>query len=462
MHDRPPGQRGRPLSTDTDPHGRLLARTRLRLAVVILALVSALVIAIGAVTAFTAIRALDDDVDRALTSATDAFLARGDALIPTPPAGGGGESSDGSDEPTERPPASSDTFFLVLDASGAVVSNPSGIPLDGLPDAAAVTSASASGRDLRTVEAGGIAVRLLTEPVVHDGATTGYVQVGYVLTLHDRQSRTLVLTVVLVCGLGLLGAAFVTVVVVNRALVPIRAAFETERRFVADASHEIRTPAAIIRASAEVLDREGLVTEAGRPLVADVVSEADRLGRLVDDLLALDASDRGALSLDRRVVDLRVLARDTTTRARPLAAERGVTLAGPDEGSPIAVDVDPDRLVQSLLVLLDNAMRHSPAGGSVTVAAERAGGHAVLSVADEGPGIPRDARERVFEPFARLPGVAGAKGSGSGLGLAIARRIVELHGGTLAVDDAPGGGARFILALPAARGASSAGVRPGD
>jgi len=434
--------------------------------VVILALVSALVIAIGAVTAFTAIRALDDDVDRALTTATDAFLARGDALIPapTPPAGGGGESSDGGDEPTERPPASSDTFYLVLDASGSVVSNPSSVPLTGLPDSAAVASASASGRDLRTIEAGGIAVRLLTVPVVHDGATTGYVQVGYVLTLHDRQSQTLVWTVFLVCGLGLLGAAFVTVVVVNRALVPIRAAFETERRFVADASHEIRTPAAIIRASAEVLDREGLVMEGGRPLVADVVSEADRLGRLVDDLLALDASDRGALSLDRRVVDLRALAGDTTTRARPLAAERGVTLAGPDEGPPIAVDVDPDRLVQSLLVLLDNAMRHSPSGGTVTVATERGGGHAVLSVADEGPGIPRDARERVFEPFARLPGAAGSKGSGSGLGLAIARRIVELHGGTLAVDDAPGGGARFILALPAARGGGSAGagVRPSD
>jgi signal transduction histidine kinase len=111
---------------------------------------------------------------------------------------------------------------------------------------------------------------------------------------------------------------------------------------------------------------------------------------------------------------------------------------------------------------LDNAMRHSPAGGSVTVAAERTGGHAVLSVADEGPGIPRDARERVFEPFARLPGAASAKGSGSGLGLAIARRIVELHGGTLTVDDSPGGGARFVLALPAARGGAAPAVGATD
>ncbi|MEI8332963.1 MAG: HAMP domain-containing sensor histidine kinase [Chloroflexota bacterium] len=452
------------MSARTDPHARLLARTRLRLAVVILALVSALVIAIGAVTAFTAIRALDDDVDRALTAATDAFLARGDAsaVAAGAPASGAqasgadGESSESGDEPSERPPASSDTFFLVLDTSGTVVSNPSLVPLDGLPDAAAVASASGSGRDLRTVDAGGISVRLLTVPIVNDGAPSGHVQAGYVLTLHDRQSQTLVWTVVIVCGLGLLGAALVTVVVVNRALVPIRAAFDTERRFVADASHEIRTPAAIIRASAEVLEREGLVTEAGRPLVADVVSEADRLGRLVDDLLALDASDRGALSLDRRPVDLRAIARDTTTRAGPLAAERDVTFVGPGDGPPVNADADPDRLIQSLVVLLDNAMRHSPAGGTVTVAVERAGGHAVLSVADEGPGIPRDARERVFEPFARLPGAAGAKGSGSGLGLAIARRIVELHGGTLTADDAPGGGARFVIALPPARGGAVA------
>ncbi len=344
----------------------------------------------------------------------------------------------------------------MLAPDGTLVANPARVPLGGLPDADAVTAAAVSGSDLRTVDAGGARVRLLTVPVTHEGAVVGYVQSGYVLTLQDRQIQTIVLTVVIVGLLGLLGAAVVTVVVVGRALVPIRAAFDTERRFIADASHEIRTPAAIIRASAEVLEREDLVKEGGRPLVADMVAETDRLGRLVDDLLALDASDRGTLVLDRRPTDLRALVAETAARARPLAAERGVAVAGPTAGAPAVADVDPDRLIQVLLVLIDNATRHAPAGTPVTVDVVRAGSTVEITVDDRGPGVPSGAREAIFEPFARLPGESRARGSGSGLGLAIARRIVEMHGGSIGVADAPGGGARFAIALPLARGQGTA------
>jgi len=108
---------------------------------------------------------------------------------------------------------------------------------------------------------------------------------------------------------------------------------------------------------------------------------------------------------------------------------------------------DPDRIVQLLLVLVDNAFRVSPPGGHVAVTVARAGRRAQIAVSDEGPGVPADQRERIFEPFARLP-KSRRESRGSGLGLAIARRIAELHGGTLTVDDAPGGGARFVLDLP--------------
>ena len=159
-----------------------------------------------------------------------------------------------------------------------------------------------------------------------------------------------------------------TLFVTGRALVPIRAAIATERRFVADASHEIRTPAAIIRASAEVLEREGLVADDGRSLVADIVAESDRLGGLVDDLLALAASERGSMVIERRPVDLAEIARDTVRRAGPLAAEHGVELIGPaEDAAALPVVGDRDRLVQLLLVLVDNAFGHSPPGGRVTV-----------------------------------------------------------------------------------------------
>ena len=442
---RPAAGRG---SSPGDPHARLLSRTRRRLAAVVLLLVGALVVAMGTATAITAIRVLDGEVDRALQASSAAAVGRFDGA--PPPSSGG----DGGDESSERPPAESDTFHLYLDAAGSLVANPGRVPLASLPDADAVAAARADGSDLRTVRSGGADVRLLTVAVAHDGALAGYVQSGFVLTLLDRQLATIILTIIVVGLLGLLGAAVVTVVVVDRALVPIRAAFDTERRFIADASHEIRTPAAIIRASAEVLEREGLVTASGRPLVADVVAEADRLGRLVDDLLALDASDRGSLSLQRRLVDLRELVAETSARVGPLATERGVAVTGPGPGPAVTVDADPDRIVQALIVLLDNATRHTPPGGAIVVSVVRSGGHAEVRVDDPGSGVPLADRGTIFEPFARLPGPGGRRGSGSGLGLAIARRIADLHGGSLVVGDAPTGGARFVLSLPVARGRS--------
>ena len=450
---------GRPARPTADPHARLLARTRRRLAALVLALVGALVLAIGVATALTAIRVIDAEADRALQASSAAFVARLDGSVGTGAGGSGGsedEGSGGDAEQDERPPAESDTFHLVLGPEGSLIANPARVPLGPLPDTDAVAAAAAAGTDLRTVDASGARVRLLTVPVTHDGGVVGYVQSGYVLTLQDRQIQTIVFTIVIVGFLGLLGAAVVTVVVVGRALAPIRAAFDAERRFIADASHEIRTPAAIIRASAEVLEREDLVRDGGRPLVAEVVAETDRLGRLVDDLLALDASDRGTLQLDRRPTDLRVLVAETVARSRPLAAERGVAVDGPSPGTPAIVDVDTDRLIQVLLVLIDNATRHAPPGSAVTVEVTRTGSAAEIRVDDRGPGVPPASREAIFEPFARLPGASGDRGAGSGLGLAIARRIVERHGGTIGVGDAPGGGARFVIALPLARGQAAA------
>ena len=441
------------------PADRLLASTRQRLAIVTLVLIGALVLAIGAATAFVATGALDQDVDHALEQAATAESQRLAGELPAT----GGDAND------ERPPEASDTFFLILDPAGSVVSNPSGVPRQGLPDEEAVAAARAAGRDLRTVDDGTVPIRLLTLPIGPASSPVGWLQTGFVLTLHDRQTGSLILAVTLVGLVGLAGAALVTLFVTGRALVPIRAAIATERRFVADASHEIRTPAAIIRASAEVLEREGLVSEDGHALVADIVAESDRLGGLVDDLLALAASERGTLAIERRHIDLAAVARDTVRRAGPLAAERGIDLVGPaDGGTRLPVVGDPDRLVQLLLVLVDNASRHSPPGGRVTVTAGEDGRRvASVYVDDQGPGVPTGAREAIFEPFARLPGSRSAADAGSGLGLAIARRIAELHGGTLIATDAPGGGARFVQSLPSGRaagpatGAASTGIRHG-
>ena len=429
----------------TDSTSRLIARTRRRLFLVTFGLVALLVIGIGAAAAIVTLQALDADVDRALATSVDA-AAR--ALHDGLPSGRGG-----SDDTDDAVLAASDTFLLILDANGAVVANPSRVPLVGLPDEAAVKAASVNGRDLRTVEAAGVDVRLLTVPIQTEsggGPTVGYVQGGFILVLHDQQSRSILAAILLVAVVGLIGAAIVTLIVTGWALVPIRRSFEAQRRFVADASHELRTPAALIRANADVMEREGLAADEGKPLVADIITEADRLARLVGDLLQLATTESTGLIIERRPVDLGVIASDTIREAEALAAERTVTLVGevaPD-GSAI-VSGDRDRLVQLVLILLDNAFDHSPSGGIVTVGLRRLDRMVELAVADEGPGIPLTERERVFEPFMRLSGVRRDNSSGTGLGLAIARRIVSAHGGSIRIDDGPAGGARFIVEIPA-------------
>jgi signal transduction histidine kinase len=303
------------------------------------------------------------------------------------------------------------------------------------------------------VDAGGTEVRLLTVSVTPEeqGSPIGFVQGGLVLVLHDQQSQGIVVAIVLVAAVGLIGAAFVTLIVTGGAFAPIRRSFEAQRRFVADASHELRTPAALIRANAEVMEREGLMADEGKPLVADIITEADRLSRLVGELLQLAASETSASAVELRPVDLGVIAADTVRQATALATSRQADLVmGTPAPTPAIVNGDRDRLVQLLLILLDNALDHSPSGGTVTVEVQWNGRNVELIVADQGPGIAESERERVFEPFTRLPGVRRDRSGGTGLGLAIARRIATAHRGTIRITDAPGGGAAVVVTIPAA------------
>lgn len=429
-------------SRRSDPAARLLLSTGRRLYATSLTLVALLVIGIGVTTSVAALGALDSEVDHALRATAQAAVVRLDGELPAPT---------DTNESDEVAPGSSDTFLLYLDRQGRVVSDPSRVTLPGLPVLAALSTASGPDGDLRTVDLGGLSIRLLTLPIGSPTAPQGFLQAGFVLTLHDAQSMSLVLAIAGVGVVGLLGAAFVTLVVTRRALDPIRRTFAAQLRFVADASHELRTPAAIIRATAEVLERESLVGTDGVPLVQDIVAESDRLGRLVGDLLMLSTSGAADLTLDRHPEDLAELVRDAVRRVEPLAGEKRVDVVV-DATGPTTVDVDHDRLIQLVLILVDNAIDHTPAGTPVEVAVRRRGGSAVLSVTDRGPGIPVEDRDRVFEPFARLEATARGRRGGAGLGLAIARRIAVAHGGKVVATAGPTGGARFEVTLPLVHG----------
>jgi two-component system OmpR family sensor kinase len=242
--------------------------------------------------------------------------------------------------------------------------------------------------------------------------------------------------------------------VVNDLLGRLEASFGQQRRFMADASHELRTPTAIVRAEADVtLAQEHRSEEEYRAAVAIMRDAARRLTRIVDDLFLLARADSGNLVARREPVYLEELVHDATRAVRPLADARAIrvelrdAVEAPFEG-------DADLLGRLLLNLLDNAIKHSPHGGIVEVAMSRHDGRYEIGVIDGGQGIPPDARERVFERFVRLDAARGhgdqSSTSGAGLGLAIARRIAEVHGGRLDLIESRPGRTEFRVTLPGA------------
>lgn len=227
----------------------------------------------------------------------------------------------------------------------------------------------------------------------------------------------------------------------NRMLARLQDGDAAQRRFISDASHELRSPLAALGAALELahnrpelLDLE-LVDES-------LIPETHRMRELVDDLLLLARSDEQQPSVGSDDVDLDdVLAAESTRlRGDPSIVVR-------TQISAVRVTGDPGQIARLVRNLADNAVRHSR--GTVELGCERVGDLAVIRVADDGPGIPVDQRERVFERFVRLDAARSRDSGGSGLGLAIVAGIAATHGGTVFIDERPGGGARFTVTLAA-------------
>jgi|SRR5690349_13697796 len=227
----------------------------------------------------------------------------------------------------------------------------------------------------------------------------------------------------------------------NTMLDRIEAATTAQRRFVADASHELRSPLTTIHMGIDLLDKDGLPPETGAHL-ARMRREADRMARLVDDLLLLARVDESGLQLRREDLDLD----DVLYAERDRIAAQRPDLQIRTQVTPVRVSGDPHHMQRAARNLVDNAVRH--ARTTITLSLARNGECAELSIADDGPGIPPAARDRVFDRFVRLDEDRARTAGGTGLGLPIARDIVVAHGGTLTLDDAPAGGTAATIRLP--------------
>ncbi len=225
---------------------------------------------------------------------------------------------------------------------------------------------------------------------------------------------------------------------------------EAQRRFVADASHELRTPITALKGLLELLvDGAQDDPEVRDDFMHILQAEADRLARLVTDLLTLARLEAGSLELKIAPHWVADLLHDVATVMGTLASHAGVTLSVDVPEGKVRVLAERDRIVQVLLGLTDNALKHSSAGSTIRLRAEQRAGSVLLSVSDEGEGIEPADLERVFERFYRSD-AARAGGGGAGLGLAIAKEIVEAHGSAIHVESTPGAGTTFWFELPAA------------
>jgi signal transduction histidine kinase len=258
----------------------------------------------------------------------------------------------------------------------------------------------------------------------------------------DRQVRSLEITEAIggVIVLALLAALARVLVLLDRAVAEARASEAAMRTFLADASHELRTPVAALQASAERLLREQPERPARDAIEAQLARDSRRLGRLIDDLLNLSRLDAREHP-HRELLDLAEVASAAVAAAGTTDPTAHVELVS---DGPVPAIADPDALLRAVGNLLDNA---TAVADTVVVEVGQAGNRPTMSVTDNGPGVPADQRERIFEPFVRLP---HSPRGGTGLGLAIVRRTIESNGGTIKCEPSPTGGARFTLRLPPA------------
>lgn len=357
-------------------------------------------------------------------------------LFPTPDDAGGAAVN-----PT------SDIFLLAFRADGALAVNQRRIDAGMISGSDALRSALAGQAAWETIEHDGVRLRIYASPVAVGDRTGGAVVGARNLDEYDRQVRA-VLTVLAMVAVGggvlSLGGAYLFA---GHALQPLEEAYGRQRSFVADASHELRSPLAVIRASADLLLREPLPAPYRESVVEirDVTQEA---ATLIDDLLELARAEEGAPG--HAESDAAAEADAVIGQMRGILGRRGHTVSA--VLAPVRAAAQGAEVRRIVRALLENVAAHTPEGTPVRVELVERGGSAVLAVEDGGPGIPAGHEATIFERFARLdeartPGA----GHGAGLGLAIVRSLAERRGGSVSASRPASGGLRVEVSLPLAK-----------
>lgn len=385
-------------------------------------------------------------------------------------------------------PDDDDQFVRLFDVDGQQVAALGDDVEDAPSNAAGVAEAAGGSTNIRWIEDDDERFRILSQPVLRDGTIIGVLEVG----IESEVDETLAFALRLIAIATPLLAAFATiggVWLAGRALRPVdeitglarnisdqdlsqrldlklpndelgrlaatfnamldrlEASFTRQRQFTADAAHELRTPLALLQTQIEIALEQPRSADADQAVLESLAADLERLSRLSAALLALARGDAQGIELTLEPVDLPALLEVIRDQYIPLADDAGVEIALDTE--PVTITADQDRLIQILVNLIDNALRHSPPNTTITLGAEPTPTGARLWVQDEGPGIAPEHLPHLFNRFYRIdPGRTRATSDGIGLGLSITQMLAEAHGGTISIESQVGEGTKVIVNLP--------------
>ena len=340
----------------------------------------------------------------------------------------------------------SSIFILPLNDSGELLFNPNPYSLPMQPDLDAINSAAVNGIDYRNVNLdNGAPARLLTYSVSTE-AGIKFIQMGKSIVDQTRilnQFLTSLLTIgaisIIILGAGSWWVA-------GRTLANHQLAWENQQAFIANASHELRTPLTLIRASAEAAIRGSKENDKIQSLLEDVISETDHMCNLVEDLLLLTRLDAGQMKLSLSKISVSDLTGNIERQFERLAENLSIRFQV--KSINLLIQSDYTRLRQVLLILLDNAFRHTPSGGNVYLSVSKEGQFVHFLVRDTGEGIPPTHLPFVFDRFYQVESDRGGENHGAGLGLPIAKSLVEVLGGKIEIQSESGKGTDVEFKLP--------------
>ncbi|MNX09842.1 Alkaline phosphatase synthesis sensor protein PhoR [compost metagenome] len=337
--------------------------------------------------------------------------------------------------------------YLFWDAQGQLVRQ---LPQKSFtPDVARQFSVSLNVQAFRTLAVNGSHYRVLQLPYQENG-TSPVVSITLIRSTKDVQRTLDALMWDLGAGIAVGAGIFVFagLFLAGRALIPIRKSWDKQQRFVADASHELRTPTAIIQAQTELLLRHpGDSIEQMSPDIAVILKESKRMSKLLEDLLTLARSDSNQLQIQPTLFQLNALIRELTRQFSLLANTKEIDIEV-ELQEPLSLWGDESRIRQLLVILLDNALKYTPESGVIKVSGRYQSNQVYVCVSDNGYGIAENELPYIFDRFYRGDKVRSHTEGGTGLGLSIAKWIVEVHGGDIHIHSRVGDGTRIELLFP--------------